>query len=231
MLEKDGIVYKLFQLEDLERAIACMVDVFPSGEPLAQVLGITKEEFYPFAEIVGKIAVKEEISHIAKDVETGEAVGFIISEDLVRETNKESPFLENNFKTFYPIMELLENLETQYMKSREIKKRQVIHCFMVGVRENYRNRNIAKTLLDINLQEAKQKNFSIAICEATGIISQHNAAKMGFKEIVEIAYKDYTYQGQKVFERIEPHTRCVLMEKVLDISKLLVSETEGMNLS
>jgi len=52
---------------------------------------------------------------------------------------------------------------------------------MVGVREIYRNRNIAKTLLNINLQEAKRKNFMTAICEATAIISQHNAAKMGFK--------------------------------------------------
>lgn len=213
MLEINGIVYKLFQSEDLESAIACVVDVFPSSEPLTQALKITQKEFYPLAEIVCRAAVQEELSHIAKDVETGEVVGFRISEDLVRNSNEESLFMFENLVKFHPMLALLENLDRQYMESRAINKGQVLHWVMVGVRESYRNRNIAKTLLEINLKEAKSKNFVTAICEATGIISQYNAAKIGFQEIVSIAYKDYTYEGQRVFENIAPHTRCVLMEK------------------
>lgn len=215
MLVKDGIVYQLLESPDLEATINCMAEVFPNKEPLTTALGITIDEFYPFAELVCIQAVKEGLSHIAKDANTGKVIGFRISEDLIQEESEENNTVINSLIKFYPIISLLKELKEEYLQDIRIKKGQVLHFIMVGVQENYRNLNIAKNLITKNLRLAQDKKFTTVICEATGVISQHNARKLGFNEIVAIEYKDYVYQELKVFEKIEPHSKCILMEKMI----------------
>ena len=51
------------------------------------------------------------------------------------------------------------------------------------------------------------------IGEFTGIISQHNAFKLGLKEVIAIYYRDYEYQGSRIFSQIDSPPKCILMEK------------------
>ncbi|MGL5060379.1 MAG: GNAT family N-acetyltransferase [Microcoleus sp.] len=214
--EEKRVIYEIFQEQDLEKTISCIVDVFSSSEPLAKVVGITQDEFYPFAKIICKKAVKDGLSHIAKDYSTGEVIGFIISEKLIQENNEQSNQIFDDFVKFIPILSLLAQLEEQYMSRLSIEEKEhTLHCFMVGVQASYRNQNIAKYLIDNNIKNAK-KFFLKAICEATGIISQHIFLQLGFKEIVAIEYQDYEYQGVKIFGNLAPHKKCILMEKILD---------------
>lgn len=215
MLVKDEIIYQLLEAPDLEATINCVTEAFPNSEPLTTASGITIDEFYPFAKIVCIQAVKEGLSHIAKDANTGKVIGFRISEDLIQAETEENNTVIDSLVKFYPIFSLLKDLKEEYLQEKIIQKGQVLHFIMVGVQKNYRNLNIAKNLITENLGLAQEKKFTTVICEATGIISQHNARKLGFKEIVAIEYKDYAYQGLKVFEKIEPHAKCILMEKML----------------
>ncbi|AFZ23707.1 hypothetical protein Cylst_1420 [Cylindrospermum stagnale PCC 7417] len=215
MLVKDGIIYQLLAAPDLEATINCMAEAFPNSEPLTTALGITIDEFYPFAELVCIQAVEEGLSHIAKDANTGKVIGFRISEDLIQEESEENNTVINSLIKFYPIISLLKDIKEAYLRDKIIQKGQVLHFIMVGVQKNYRNLNIAKNLITENLGLAEDKKFTTVICEATGKISQHNARKLGFNEIVAIEYKDYLYQGLKVFEKIEPHAKCILMEKII----------------
>lgn len=219
MLEKDGIIYEILQNQDLLKIIECVVNVFPISEPLTKSLEITQEEFYPFAEIICQKALEDRLSHVAKDIHTGEVIGFRISNYLFsngdnekNETNQEKNY---KFFKFQPIIFLLEQLEQKYLHNKILKRGQILHLFMLGVDARYRNRNIAKYLIKENIEYAKKQGFSIAICEATGTISQHNAFKLGFTEIVSINYQDYEYQGMKVFANITSHQKCMLMEKIL----------------
>ncbi|MEB3181230.1 MAG: GNAT family N-acetyltransferase [Nostocaceae cyanobacterium] len=214
MLEKDGIVYEILQSKDLASTIECLATVFPGGEPLTHCLGITKEYYYPVAEIVCQKAVEDGLSHIAKDAQTGELVGFIISEDMYIENNyyKEK---YKEFDKFIPIISLVESLQQEYLADKKIRKGQFFYESMIGVYPKYQNRNIARYLYAENIEYAKTKNFSRIITEPSGIVSQRLCSRFGFKEIVSIDYQDYEYQGMKVFANITRHKKCVLMEKIL----------------
>ncbi|NMG08454.1 hypothetical protein DP117_16745 [Brasilonema sp. UFV-L1] len=82
---------------------------------------------------------------------------------------------------------------------------------MLGVQDEYKNQKIATTLIQENLKLANSHNFSLAIAEATGLISQHIFRKLGFREQVTFFYDSYTFQGEKVFSSIKESAGCILM--------------------
>jgi GNAT superfamily N-acetyltransferase len=215
MLENNGIVYEIFQEKDLDNTIACIVDFFPTSETLCKALGITKDEYYPLAEMICRKAVKDGLSHIAKDSSTGEVTGFRISEDFNPESNEETNLIFERVVKFHPILGLLAQLEHQYMSIQSIEPCPTLHYLMVGVKESYRNHNIAKNMMLENQKLAKTRGFKKVIGEFTGIISQHNAFKLGFKEVIAIYYRDYEYQGSRIFSHIDSPPKCILMEKIL----------------
>lgn len=213
LAEKKRIIYEIFKENDLEQTIACIIDVFPRREPMTKALHITPDEFYSFAKIYCKKAVKDGLSVIAKDRDTGRVIGFMISEDLVSEPQEE---IEMISKKFHPIMALLNRLEEEYKKNRMVDKGEVLHLFMGGVSQHYEGRNITTTLIEENLKLAKMKNFSYAIGEETGKVVFHiTRDKLGFNEKNSIQYKSFTYKGEKVFENIETSASCILVEKQL----------------
>ncbi|MFB8794904.1 MAG: hypothetical protein U7126_11950 [Microcoleus sp.] len=215
MLEKDGIVYEILQSQDLSSTIECLATVFPGSEPLTHCLGITKEYYYPVAEIVCHKAVEDGLSHIAKDAQTGEVVGFRISEDLHTREDKSYQDKFNEFEKFLPISSLVESLQSQYLQDKVLSKGQMLYHSLLGVDPRYQNRQIPKYLYDENIDHAKNQNFSRIITEATGMVSQRLCSRFGFKEILSINYQDYEYEGVKVFANITRHKKCVLMEKLL----------------
>lgn len=213
LAEKNRIIYEIFKEEDLEQTIACIIDVFPIREPMTEALHITPDEFYSFAKIYCKKAVKDGLSVIAKDRDTGGVIGFLISEDLASEPPKG---IEMISKKFHPIMALLNRLEEEYKKTRTVDKGEILHLFMGGVSQHYEGRNITTTLIEENLKLAKMKNFSYAIGEGTGKVVFHiTRDKLGFNEKHAIEYKSFTYKGEKVFKNIETSTSCILVEKQL----------------
>lgn len=214
MLEEDGIVYEILQSQDLSSAIECIATVFPDSEPLTQCLGITKEYYYPVAEIVCQKAVEDGLSHVAKDAQTGELVGCIISEDMYIENNYYQEKYKE-FDKFLPIISLTESLKKQYFADKNIRKGEFLNESMIGVYPKYQNRNIARYLYAENIEYAKTQNFSRIITDPTGIVTQRYCSRFGFKEIVSIDYQDYEYEGVKVFANITRHKKCVLMEKLL----------------
>jgi GNAT superfamily N-acetyltransferase len=214
MLEKDGIVYEILQSKDLASTIECVATVFPGSEPLNYCLGITKEYYYPVAEIVCQKAVEDGLSHIAKDAQTGELVGFIISADMYRENNYYKDKYKK-FDKFSPLSSLIEWLQSQYLQDKVLSQGQIFYLSMLGVEPRYHNRQIPKYLMNENIEYAKNQNFSRIITEATGIVSQRLGFRMGFKEILSINYQDYEYQGVKVFANITRHPKCMSMEKIL----------------
>ena len=196
---------------DIEQTIACIIETFPGNEPMAKALGITPDEYYFFAKIVCEKAVKDGLSIVAKDKKNGKLIGFSISEDLESEPPEE---LEKINEKLHPIMELLTILDEKYKKFHTIKKGQIFHLYMVGVTKSFEKQNIATILLEENLKLAKLYNFSGAIVEATGYVSQHIIRdKLGFNEKFAIEYKSFAYNKKNVFKNIDNSNRCILFEK------------------
>jgi hypothetical protein len=211
LVEKEGIIYEVLQAKDLEQTIARIGEVFTRGEPTTIDLGITLDEFYRFAEVNCKKAIKEGLSVIARDKETHKVIGFSIAEDLTSEPPEGIETINVKFK---PVMALLKQLDDEYKKSHKVEKWQILRLVMAGVSEHYEGRGIVTKLIEENLKLAKLKNFSGAIAEVTGLASQHiTRDKLGFKEKFAIEYKSFTYKGKNVFKNIKTPQRCILIEK------------------
>ncbi|NEQ72588.1 MAG: hypothetical protein F6K23_05590 [Okeania sp. SIO2C9] len=220
MLEESEIVYEVLQEKDLEQTINCLVDVFPSAEPISRALKLTPSEFYPFAEMVCQKAVAEGLSHIAKDSVTSEIAGFIISESLSKESYEEiDQSIPQNFEV---VFQFLRELNEQYEIKKKVVNSNIFHVFLLGAREQYRGRKISNKLVENNLKMAAQAGFSKAIVEASGKISQHICRKYGFEDRASLDYQTYEYKGVKVFEGIKEHESCILMEKVFGVGEARV---------
>jgi hypothetical protein len=101
LAEKEGIRHEIMQPGDLEQTIACIIDAFPRAEPMTKALRITPDEFYLFAEMYCKKAIKDRLSVIAKDTVSGNVIGFLISENLASEPPEG---IETIHEKFHPIM-------------------------------------------------------------------------------------------------------------------------------
>ncbi|MGD1714217.1 GNAT family N-acetyltransferase [Dapis sp. BLCC M172] len=213
MLEENEIVYEILQEKDIEQTINCLVDVFPSAEPMSKALQVTPSELYPFAEMICQKAVAEGLSHVAKDPATSEVAGFIISEHLSNESEEEVH--KNIPQKFEVFSQVLKELHEQYEMEKKLVNSKIFHIFLLGAREKYRGRKIGNKLVENNLKMATQAGFSKAIVEASGNISQHICRKYGFEDRVSLDYQTYEYKGVKVFEEIKEHQNCILMEKAL----------------
>jgi len=217
MLEKDGIIYDLLQEKDLKKTIACVTDIFTGREPVITAIGLTQEEFYPFAKLFCDKAVEEQLSYIAKDATTDEVIGFLIAEDLIQPPEFQESYhsiLKESIK-IQIIGDLLYKLEGKYLENKNVKKGEIVHLFLGGLDRRYRHRVIHEIGIAELFKDAKRRNFLAMIVEVTGRHSQRHMLQAGFQEKFSIDYQDYTYKEKCVFAGIHKiHKKCILMEKI-----------------
>ncbi|MFB2968330.1 GNAT family N-acetyltransferase [Aerosakkonema sp. BLCC-F183] len=211
--EKNDIIFRTLQPEDVEDTVACLCDCFPQREPMTKLLGITYEEYRTLAEPYCQKAAQEKLSLLAKDKETNQICGFIISEDWMSGLPEQVANTTDKLEVIY---NLLLQMDEKYQADRQINKGEILHISMLGVMEEYERKNIASKLVIENLKLAKSKNYKTAVTEATSLVSQHIFKKLGFQEELEIEYKSYTFEGKKFFESLEEHKGCILLTKNLD---------------
>jgi ribosomal protein S18 acetylase RimI-like enzyme len=202
------ILFQTMRHNDIEETANCISQVFSNFEPLAKALKISFNELYQLALPVCQKAADEKISIIAKDRKTGAVIGFIISEDFMTIDQYPPEGIDHKFEAVFSLM---SELEENYRSCHPVKAGQVLHIFILGVKEKYTKRHIATTLVKENLNLAKHHNFEIAITEATAVGSQRIFRNLGFTEEFAIEYKSYKFKGKHIFSSIENPPNCLLM--------------------
>jgi ribosomal protein S18 acetylase RimI-like enzyme len=210
---KTEILFQTMQHRDIEETAACISQVFSSFEPIAKALKISVSEFDRLAIPVCQKAADAKLSIVAKDPNTREIVGFIISEDFMTNDTDPPEGIDNKFEA---VFSFLSDLEENYRSGHPVKAGEVLHIFMLGVQEKYTNRHIATKLVKENLNLAKHHNFEIAIADATGVGSQHIFRSLGFTEEFAIEYKSYKFQGKQIFSSLENPPNCLLMSRYIN---------------
>jgi ribosomal protein S18 acetylase RimI-like enzyme len=205
--EKHTIKYRIIQAGDFQQTVDLCSQIFTKYEPITKSLNINYQEFRQIAEPYCIKAIEDRLSIVATD-SNGQIVGFTISEHLM----SQPPYLKDISYKFEPIQALSYDLKYSYSRSQYyLKLFQTLHILMVGVKEEYKNQKIAKTLIKENLKLAKINNFSVAIAEATGLISQNIFRSLGFKEEVIFLYNSYIFRGEEKFSSIKESVGCALM--------------------
>jgi|SRR5919199_519062 ribosomal protein S18 acetylase RimI-like enzyme len=208
LAENNQILFQRIQPSDIEQTATCIYEVFTNFELITKALKISFAELHSVVLPICKKAVDDELSIIAKGKETGEVVGFIISEDFITVSLEAQENIDKKFEAYFY---LLSELEENYRSRHPVKARQVLHISLLGVQEKYTKKNIATTLVRENLSLAKHHNFETAIAEATAAVSQHIFRNLGFTEEFAIEYKSYKFKGEQVLSSIENPPSCLLM--------------------
>ena len=209
--EDNGIIYEMFQEKDLEETTKLFSEVFPRGETTVKYLNITPKQYYLIADLYCKKAIKEGLSMVARDKNTGKIVGFLLNEDF------DSPKPEG-IENIEPIvamdMSLIDDLEAE-LKANKKEGEKRFHLFLGGTEVGYEKRHILSTLIDESIKLAKDKNFTSIVAEPTGFATQHIIKKLGFEQRNFIEYKKFQFQGKFIFENMEGPEGIILMEKFI----------------
>lgn len=207
--EIDGVEYGLFQISDKDSFCKLLADAFSHYEPMGKALELSQDEVLEFVQLFCKQAEDEKLSLVARTVDTNEVIGALLSDDFV----SPPPLGVNTIsKNFNPILDLLDKLDQAYLKEHSYQLGECLHMFMVAVDPHKGSKGVASHLSRLCMERAVSMGYRKVVVEATGSISQAIGRKMGFVDRGTILYKDYVYEGKKVFENIEGHIGTILMD-------------------
>jgi GNAT superfamily N-acetyltransferase len=210
--EAEGVQYELFNISDLHEMAAMTAEIFTQYEPVISSLDISLDGFADFVRLLGPKVEQEELTVIARNQETNQIIGAMVTDDFAIEPPEE---LRNLGDSFEPMWAVLDELDSQYKQGRVLPKGEYLHLFLLAVDHRESGKNVAKNLVQTCLENGIKKGYKTGVVEATGVVSQHIFRKFGFLDRFEAPYKTFTFQDKRVFESIKDHHGIILMDKTL----------------
>ncbi|MFI3198370.1 MAG: hypothetical protein QX196_08625 [Methylococcaceae bacterium] len=210
--EADGVQYELFDINDLHELAEMTADIFARHEPVTSSLDISSASFTDFIRLLGPKLEQETLTVIARNQESRQIIGAMVSDDFAIESPEEMRQLGDNYE---PLWAILDDLDNRYKQGRVLPNGEYLHFFLLAVNPRQSGKNVAKHLVQTCLENGIRKGYKTGIVEATGIVSQHIFRKFGFVARFEAPYKTFTFQGKPVFSSIKDHHGIILMDKAL----------------
>ncbi len=175
-------------------------------------MGVTHAEMQRFVTLLCPAAAADGLTVVARVLETDRIVGVLLTDDFGAPPPVD--FSEISDK-FIPILTMLEGLDDNYRQGRAIVAGQYLHLFMLAVDIHFAGQGIAQQLVTACLLNGRQKGYTHAVTEATGVVSQRVFRKLDFTDRVSVTYRDYRYDGRPVFASIVDHTATILMDRTI----------------
>jgi ribosomal protein S18 acetylase RimI-like enzyme len=203
-------IYVPSQAEEMTRLLT---DAFARREGLAVAAGLSEAEFALFVRTFLPQVAEDKLTIVARFADRGEMVGALLTNDPACETAPPSETLDEKFG---PVADILGQLADTYKAGREPRPGQMLHVYLLGVSDRVAGRGVGQQLVSACVKNGARRGYRVAIAEATGKASQHIFRKLGFAERAQISYRDYVFNGRRVFESIaEEEGGPILMEKLL----------------
>jgi len=203
--------YRVATLADAEEIVRLLADVFSASDPPAVAMGITAADMEQFLRLIVPRVIPDGLTVAARE-KSGKLAGTFLSDDFATPPAIEAAPVSPKL---LPILAMLDALDQQFRHGKSISRGRYLHLFMVGVDREFAGRGVAQGLLQLCLENGRQKGYWTALAEATGKVSQHIFRKNGFAERFRSSYRDFVYQDQKVFSSIQGHDATILMDRVL----------------
>src|SRR5258708_7561398 len=125
--EVQGVQYELFDMYALDEMALMVAEAFNRYEPMAVAQDIPVKEFVDFVKLLGPKAQQDELTVLARDQETGQVIGAMITDDFA---SVPPEGMEHLGETFEPIFALLGELDEQYKQGRSLRLGEYLHLFM-----------------------------------------------------------------------------------------------------
>ena len=143
--KKEGAVYDVLDIAQLDDALDCVSDAFTSREPIFKAFGITFEEFRRrMGPVLGGI-IPQGLSVAALEPTTGKLMGCLISE----EEGSDRPRVSNNVPpSFKPVIAFFGSAVALFKDIVTEQQSGLLHQFFEGIWEEYGGRNIGYNLIE-----------------------------------------------------------------------------------
>ena len=197
--ELGGIVYDVFREEHRDAGIANLVQEFALRETMNRAVGLTAEEFWPFAEAVCDNAVKDGLSVVAVELNTGAFIAPLFSWEF------SNTFLDElDIPRLRPIFSLLGQLAATFERANpESLAQRILYINLMAIPDQHRGRGVGQGLWLAGLVQGWNQGCTLAVAAPTdgpdGPSSRHCLHKMRFTKLCEIAYSDFEHEGERVF--------------------------------
>lgn len=194
----ETITIKPLTREHMQEAADLFIKTFCDYEPITKKLGITYDEYEPFAMALIQKAVTDGLGLVA--LENNKIVALTISEDI---TNPFEPDLAL-YPKMAPIIAIIEQLTTPFVSGKKIKKGKIAHTWISLVEKSHTNLGL-NTKIDLaTTNMCASKGFDFTYAEFTSQISENIAHHYQTnKKINEVTYDTFTYKGTQPFKGVK----------------------------
>ena len=197
----------------LADAAGCLARCYLKDNPLMACSGLAVEAFEPIATYLIGAALEAGIAVFAVDESRNRVVGVSLAEDYahcdpIRDMQELDPL-------FHPLLNLFGVMDERLKAEEDVAEGQwLYHAFLnveskdiegVGVAAQ-----ISAQLCEATFAAARAKGYQFCVGHTTNLFSQRLYRKMGFEPRVEIAYRDYVFNGEHVYADVKWHHSAVL---------------------
>lgn len=181
-------------------------------EPMTEALDLTYEQVRAdFAKVVEEIGPKG-MSTVAVDTTSGRIVGCCLNKDFTMQPMEDGESHSDTLAVF----DLVDELDDTAPELKTLAPGDMFHVYILAVDSDYKKQHIGDLLVQEAEKLAREGNFKQSIAEVTGPVSQHIFIdKCDYQEIGRVNYKEYSFNGDKVFENIDSCEACLLVRKDL----------------
>lgn len=210
--EAHGVEYGVMERGDASEMAHLLAEEFSLYEPMGLAVGLSYDELHRIVSLYCPKAVEEQITIVARDTGTGKMVGAMLTDDFA---GGAPPGVEHVIDAFPPIATLLDDLDERYKHGRTIERGEYLHLFMLAVCHRNTGRHIGHHLVQATLENGRRRGYRAAVTEATGSVSQHIFRNTGFEDRIVAPYKEFQFDGRRVFGDIEGHVGTILMDTAI----------------
>jgi len=213
-----NMTYSIASVEKLEAVNKLLYASYHPDEPITKHLGLYKGlNSIPDADKRVEAMIRRNLSMFAYDKQ-GELIGVCINNgyykhdflDLLDQSMEEA--VDPAYKPFLAVHKAIR--ENNLNVFDEMKANKMFNVAMVGVDPSYRGKGVATDLIRRSILLAGCMGFSGIMTEATGKFSQKAFSTIHMLKTNSVLYRDFEYEGKKVFEDMDPiHPEIAFMKK------------------
>ncbi|CAF1475139.1 unnamed protein product [Adineta steineri] len=213
----------IMNIEHREKVFELVTNTFFRDEPLNKCLAFDlPNEAAEFTELVISIALEDQCSFVAIDIQTQKIIGVILN--LIKHrlssttitNNNQDKFDVNNFQSekLRFILGVLKHVHGTTDLFEEMNTDHLLHVVIIAIDAHYRGLRLTEKLIHASLERAKNVlNIKGAFSEATSLYSSKAFRKQGFQVHQEIIYTKY--DNIRLASLAGEHDRCQLLTKQL----------------
>lgn len=198
-----------------------VIDTFFRDEPLNKCLAFEMpHEPIQFTELIVSLAIQDQCSFVAVDVQTEKVIGVILN--IIKQRLPYSSPEDNdqfNIEKFHSeklryILTVLKNVHQNIDLFDQLKTNRLLHIVIIAIDAHYRGLRLTEKLIHASIEHAKTVlNLTGAFSEATSLYSSKAFRKQGFEIYDEIIYTKY--DQTRLASLAGEHDRCQLLAKTL----------------